>query len=169
MDGEQKLKHGNKICPGNRRGKRNFTPVERMEFLKILELNDYNYRRTQAQLKMQGIIISTSTLKSYFRTYGGVKENLPEKYIQGFEEKIADREDKLLDDTYTAYEAALKRLIELIPKERSIRALIKVFEILHKIIESKVNGNQPRSLTLIDQINQHLTVQNNNIQSDTKE
>ena len=165
------LKNGNNICPSNRRGKRNFSKLERQEFAKILAMNGYNYSKTQKQLKNQDINISISTLKNYNRLYGDdFKQNHSEKFIKDFETKIADREQNFLDDVFTVCELALERMKDLVPQERNLKVVCEIANVLNKIIQDRMSNRHDHigNLTLIDQINQHLTVNAEKMNSDSK-
>ena len=150
-----------------KRGKRNFTKPERKRMVDVLALNDWNYNKTAIELKKSGINVSVRSLKDYKREFEDQIENLPEKYIKGWEQSFAKANGSLIQKQLKLHELIVDKLIELVPQVTNLQqspgtnVLVNIMTALNNATSGANKENDyEKTDSLVDMINNHLDKQN---------
>jgi hypothetical protein len=146
-----------------------FDVAAKKEAVKLLQLCDYDYKRTVELLeKEKGMFINTKILRGWDKLHG---INLAQKnrfadVVESMTEKFADEHEKLAKKIYLTKGLIITRLTELIPKETNMDKLANLFNILSQVEKASPGDDKP--LTLISQYNQYIIDKTKNENSKSK-
>jgi hypothetical protein len=107
---------------------------EKIRILKVLEINNFNYLKTQRDTGLHPI-----TVKAWREKYGDkvFKKNQIEEIVERVDVVSEIQKDDFIKKAWDANKDIIERIKVLIPKEKKIFALASVMKIIHEIINSK--------------------------------
>lgn len=120
-------------------GKKHYTDKERIEALKVLEINDYNYHRTSKQLG-----IPRATLKAWYKKLGEkvLDQNRLEGIVKKVEDKLTLHKEKFFKEVYDVKMDAIKRLKDMIPAEPNMDNVVKALRLLCEVTDGKLSKEE---------------------------
>jgi len=143
-------------------GKRHYTDKERVEALKALEANDYNYNKTSKQLN-----IAIKTLERWYAKLGEqvLNPNRLEGIVKKAESKLALHREKFIKEVYDVKMKAIQRLKAIIPAEPNVDNVVKALRLLYEITDGKLSEEEGKELhngrqTFFQLIHQQLITNN---------
>lgn len=150
-------------------GKKHYTEEEKVRVLKLLQMNDYNYRKTS---KATGVCYNSLTKWQNQMGEEVNKPNRMEKIIKRVEGELAEKEKEFLNDVYETKMQALQQLKEMIPQEKNMDNITKALRLLIEITDGKLSSEEEEELlgkgqTFFQIINQQLIQQNNGNKDNT--
>lgn len=133
-----------------------YPPMKKKEAVKLLEINNFDYKKTIRQINSEmDIHVTARTLRNWFNNYGKelCDDNRYRDALTNLTGKMVSRHEVYAGLVYDAKELILNRLIELIPQEKSIVKLANVFKVLLEIrLEDNKDNNR---FSLVQMYNQY--------------
>lgn len=150
----------NKKKPVRKKGKYVKYPMKfRMEALKILQANEYNYYKTSKEIG-----VSNTTIRKWHDHWGGVldREEMTQKIAGAVTKNAAERQEGLLDTYYDLKVMILDRMKEIVKDEKNLDNLQKALKTLCEIdgtLKAGPGEDQSKVVNIYEQINQTLIQQ----------